>query len=74
MKRYPYARRKIRPSTSPACAAHMRHLVEQLHNLENRLRPGGGPSKIERPHTPGKLTARHAPIRRKTQPIWAWRA
>ena len=36
----------------------MRHLVEQLHKLEDRLRAGGGKSKIERQHKAGKLTAR----------------
>ncbi len=38
--------------------AHMRHLVEQLHKLEERLRAGGGPARIERQHGAGKLTAR----------------
>jgi 3-methylcrotonyl-CoA carboxylase beta subunit len=38
--------------------AHMRLLVEQLHNLEARLREGGGPARIERQHRAGKLTAR----------------
>ena len=41
-----------------ARAAHMRHLVEQLHKLEERLRAGGGPSKIAKQHKAGKLTAR----------------
>src|ERR1700694_1246829 len=41
-----------------ARAAHMRLLVEQLHKLEERLRAGGGPSKIEKQHRAGKLTAR----------------
>jgi 3-methylcrotonyl-CoA carboxylase beta subunit len=41
-----------------ARTAHMRLLVEQLHNLENHLRAGGGPSKIEKQHRAGKLTAR----------------
>src|SRR5947207_15084780 len=36
----------------------MRHLVEQLHTLEERLRAGGGPSKVEKQHRAGKLTAR----------------
>ncbi|MBZ5591090.1 MAG: acyl-CoA carboxylase subunit beta [Acidobacteriia bacterium] len=36
----------------------MRHLVEQLHKLEERLRAGGGPSKIAKQHKAGKLTAR----------------
>lgn len=38
--------------------AHMRHLVEQLHKLEGRLREGGGRSRIERQHRAGKMTAR----------------
>src|SRR5579871_3626771 len=49
------------PPSAPtplARAAHMRHLVEQLHKLEERLRAGGGKSKIERQHKAGKLTAR----------------
>src|SRR6266700_4234746 len=41
-----------------ARTAHMRLLVEQLHKLEERLRDGGGPSKIEKQHRAGKLTAR----------------
>jgi len=44
--------------TSLARAAHMRLLIEQLHKLEERLRAGGGPAKIERQHKAGKLTAR----------------
>jgi len=49
------------PSANPtpvARAAHMRHLVEQLRKLEDRLRAGGGKAKIERQHKAGKLTAR----------------
>jgi 3-methylcrotonyl-CoA carboxylase beta subunit len=38
--------------------AHMRHLVDQLHKLEERLRAGGGPAKIERQHRAGEMTAR----------------
>jgi|SRR5580658_9971532 hypothetical protein len=38
--------------------AHMRHLVDQLHQLEDRLRLGGGPAKIERQHRAGKMAAR----------------
>src|SRR5438067_5877417 len=41
-----------------ARTAHMRLLVEQLHKLEERLRDGGGPLKIEKQHKAGKLTAR----------------
>ena len=41
-----------------ARSAHMRHLVETLQHLENRLRQGGGPERIEKQHKAGKLTAR----------------
>jgi len=37
---------------------HMRHLVDQLHSLESRLREGGGPTRIDKQHRAGKLTAR----------------
>jgi len=36
----------------------MRRLVEQLGELEVRLREGGGPARIERQHRAGKMTAR----------------
>jgi len=36
----------------------MRLLVEQLKKLEDRLRQGGGPARIERQHRAGKMTAR----------------
>jgi acetyl-CoA carboxylase carboxyltransferase component len=36
----------------------MRLLVEQLRKLEDHLRQGGGPSRIERQHRAGKMTAR----------------
>ena len=36
----------------------LRELSEQLHQLEERLRLGGGPEKIDRQHQQGKLTAR----------------
>ena len=51
-------------STTPEIAsrtarmAHMRHLVEQLSRLEDRLRAGGGPARAEKQHQAGKLTAR----------------
>ncbi|MGP8246197.1 MAG: acyl-CoA carboxylase subunit beta [Bryobacteraceae bacterium] len=38
--------------------AHMRRLVEQLRQLEGRLREGGGPERAARQHNAGKLTAR----------------
>src|SRR6266576_658724 len=44
--------------TAIAAAAHMNHLVDQLHRLEERLRAGGGPARIEKQHRAGKLTAR----------------
>lgn len=36
----------------------MRSLVERLHHLEDQLRQGGGPSKVDKQHRDGKLTAR----------------
>jgi acetyl-CoA carboxylase carboxyltransferase component len=33
-------------------------LTRELQQLEERLRQGGGPEKIERQHSQGKLTAR----------------
>src|SRR5579872_2204469 len=36
----------------------MRQLVEDLQALEEQLRRGGGPSKIEKQHRDGKMTAR----------------
>ena len=36
----------------------MRHLVEQLRGLEDRLREGGGAARIEKQHRAGKMTAR----------------
>jgi acetyl-CoA carboxylase carboxyltransferase component len=36
----------------------MKQLVEQLHDLEDKLRAGGGPQKIEKQHRDNKLTAR----------------
>jgi 3-methylcrotonyl-CoA carboxylase beta subunit len=41
-----------------ARAAHMRHLVDTLHHLEDKLREGGGTERIEKQHHAGKLTAR----------------
>jgi len=41
-----------------ASQAHMRLLVEQLRTLENRLREGGGQSRIDKQHKAGKMTAR----------------
>ena len=36
----------------------LRRLTDELHALEEELRQGGGPEKIERQHAQGKLTAR----------------
>src|SRR6266481_4015083 len=39
-------------------ANHMRGLVAELQDLEEKLRLGGGPAQIEKQHQAGKLTAR----------------
>lgn len=39
-------------------ARDMRRLTEDLHELERKLREGGGAKKIEKQHRDGKLTAR----------------
>ncbi len=39
-------------------ARDMRRLVEELHELEQKLRSGGGGRKIEKQHSEGKWTAR----------------
>ncbi|HXF27049.1 MAG TPA: carboxyl transferase domain-containing protein, partial [Bryobacteraceae bacterium] len=44
--------------STTASAGHMRQLVENLQELEEKLRLGGGPKKIEKQHRDGKLTAR----------------
>ena len=36
----------------------LRELTDQFQQLEDRLRIGGGPDKIDRQHQQGKLTAR----------------
>lgn len=46
--------KRSEPTTSPR----LRELTDQLHQLESRLRFGGGPEKIDRQHQQGKLTAR----------------
>src|SRR5246500_5639934 len=46
-----------RPNTI-AATAHMSRLTDQLQRLEQGLRAGGGPAKIEKQHKAGKLTAR----------------
>ncbi|MFN2421390.1 MAG: acyl-CoA carboxylase subunit beta [Gemmatimonadota bacterium] len=46
-------------TTSPTgSATRLRRLTEELRELEARLREGGGPTKIQRQHDQGKLTAR----------------
>lgn len=47
-----------RPATPKQSAQRLRELTEALHQLETRLRLGGGLEKIERQHQQGKLTAR----------------
>src|SRR5215813_4281462 len=46
--------KKSDTETSPR----LRELTDQLQQLEERLRLGGGPEKIDRQHQQGKLTAR----------------
>lgn len=46
------------PPQSLARTAHMRHLVDTLRQLEDKLREGGGAQRIEKQHKAGKLTAR----------------
>ena len=45
-------------SSKLARSAQMRLLVEQLQQLEDRLRQGGGPARIAKQHRAHKLTAR----------------
>src|SRR5499433_3710697 len=45
------------PAANPN-RAHLEELVQELRELEDRLRQGGGADKIERQHGQGKLTAR----------------
>lgn len=46
------------PPAVPQRATRLRELTAELQELEARLRLGGGPDKIERQHSQGKLTAR----------------
>ena len=41
-----------------AAFARMKRLIAELQSLEDRLRQGGGPKKIDKQHDQGKLTAR----------------
>ena len=43
---------------STTATGQMRQLVEDLQTLEDQLRQGGGPKRIEKQHRDGKLTAR----------------
>ena len=54
-----------RPQTISAVsrAARMRHLLEALHQLEDKLREGGGAQRIDKQHRAGKLTARERIVR-----------
>jgi 3-methylcrotonyl-CoA carboxylase beta subunit len=42
----------------PAATGRLRALTGEFRELEARLRQGGGPEKVERQHSQGKLTAR----------------
>ena len=48
---------EARPATPPT-VNRLQQLTTELKELEARLRQGGGPDKIERQHSQGKLTAR----------------
>src|SRR6266704_5776089 len=45
-------------TNSSSQTSRLQELTTELRELEARLRLGGGPSKIERQHKQGKLTAR----------------
>src|SRR5947209_1771850 len=55
---YSYTNRRMTDLADQARAAHMRHLVGTLRQLEDKLRQGGGAQRIEKQHRAGKLTAR----------------
>jgi 3-methylcrotonyl-CoA carboxylase beta subunit len=48
---------ETRPTTREA-SKRLRQLTSELKDLETHLRQGGGPDKIDRQHSQGKLTAR----------------
>lgn len=50
--------KKLPNSPSTTKRQRLRELTEEFHQLESRLRRGGGPDKIDRQHQQGKLTAR----------------
>jgi len=53
------AKAELPTDLSPGVASgRLGELTSELRQLEERLRAGGGPEKIERQHTQGKLTAR----------------
>src|SRR6266436_8718528 len=49
---------KITESKPKQASSRLKQLAAELHQLETKLRLGGGPEKIERQHKQGKLTAR----------------
>src|SRR5713101_7668270 len=49
---------KITESKPEQAPSRLKQLAAELHQLETKLRLGGGPEKIERQHKQGKLTAR----------------
>ena len=49
---------KITESKPKPASFRLKQLAEELHQLETKLRLGGGPEKIEKQHKQGKLTAR----------------
>src|SRR5689334_23106882 len=49
--------KRLQGTTQPN-SSRLRELTDELHQLETRLRLGGGPDKIDRQHQQGKLTAR----------------
>jgi 3-methylcrotonyl-CoA carboxylase beta subunit len=48
----------VSPDPGPEAPGRLRALTAELRQLEERLRQGGGPDRIERQHAQGKLTAR----------------
>src|SRR5687768_9169867 len=48
----------LRKSMPASNKSRLRQLTEELRELEDRIRQGGGPDKIARHHKQGKLTAR----------------
>jgi 3-methylcrotonyl-CoA carboxylase beta subunit len=48
----------VSPDPGPEAPGRLRALTTELRQLEERLRQGGGPDRIERQHAQGKLTAR----------------